>query len=71
MKYAQDRNVTNVPEIDLSGHSLATVTAYPELNIQKDNNTFVNQGANIADWYEKGTYKLQYDNTSNPSDEKV
>ena len=31
----------------------------------------MNPGANIADWYEKGTFKLQYDNTLNPSDEKV
>jgi len=31
VKYAQDRFITIVPEIDLPGHMLAALTAYPEL----------------------------------------
>ena len=31
MKYAADRGVTVIPEIDLPGHMLAALTAYPEL----------------------------------------
>ncbi|CAL1519376.1 hypothetical protein MMC2321_03123 [Chitinophaga sp. MM2321] len=31
IRYAQDRNVTILPEIDIPGHSLAALTAYPEL----------------------------------------
>ena len=31
VKYAADRGVTVIPEIDLPGHMLAALTAYPEL----------------------------------------
>ncbi|MBB4037044.1 hexosaminidase [Dysgonomonas hofstadii] len=31
VKYAQDRYITIIPEIDLPGHMLAALTAYPEL----------------------------------------
>ena len=31
VKYAADRNITIIPEIDLPGHMLAALTAYPEL----------------------------------------
>jgi hexosaminidase len=31
VKYAQDRFITIVPEIEMPGHSLAALTAYPEL----------------------------------------
>lgn len=71
VKYAQERNVTIVPEIDVPGHSMAAIAAYPELSTKKDPNTFVNPGANIADWYGNGTFKMRYENALNPSDEKV
>ncbi len=32
VKYAQDRNVTIVPEIDMPGHTNAALASYPELN---------------------------------------
>ncbi len=44
VKYAQERNVTIVPEIDVPGHSMAAIAAYPELSTKKDPNTFVNPG---------------------------
>ena len=31
VKYAQDRNITIIPEVDLPGHMLAALAAYPEL----------------------------------------
>lgn len=31
VKYAADRNITVIPEIDMPGHMLAALTAYPEL----------------------------------------
>ncbi len=71
VKYAQERNVTIVPEIDVPGHSLAAIASYPELSTKHDPNTFVNPGAKIADWFGNGTFKLNYENTLNPSDEKV
>ncbi len=71
IKYAEERNVSILPEIDVPGHSMAAIAAYPELSTKKDPKTFVNPGAKIADWYGNGTFKLLYENTLNPSDEKV
>lgn len=71
VKYAQERNVTIVPEIDVPGHSMAAIAAYPELSTKEDPKTFVNPGAMIADWYGNGTFKMRYENALNPSDEKV
>ncbi len=71
VKYAQERNVAIVPEVDVPGHSMAAIAAYPELSTKKDPNTFVNPGLSIADWYGNGTFKMNYENALNPSDEKV
>ena len=35
VKYAQERFVTIVPEIDVPGHSMAAIAAYPELSCTK------------------------------------
>ena len=71
VKYAQERNVTIVPEIDVPGHSLAAIAAYPELSTKKDPASFVNPGAKLSDWYGNGTFRMNYENALNPSDEKV
>ncbi len=66
--YANDRNVTIVPEIDVPGHSMAVLAAYPELSTQKDLKRYVNPGTNFIDW---GNKKLLIENTLDPSNEKV
>lgn len=71
IQYAMDRNVTIVPEIDVPGHSMAAIAAYPELSCTKDPNTKVNPGSPFSEWYDNGTFKMLIDNTLNPSDEKV
>src|SRR5512133_964625 len=71
IKYAQERNVTIVPEIDVPGHSMAAIAAYPELSCTKDPETRVNPGSSFSEWYNDGTFKMMIDNTLNPSDEKV
>lgn len=71
IKYAQDRFVTIVPEIDVPGHSMAALAAYPELSVTKDTSTKVNPGSNFSEWYGNGKFKMLIDNTLNPSDEKV
>jgi hexosaminidase len=71
VQFAQQHNVTIVPEIDLPGHSMAAIAAYPELSTKKDTNTRVNPGTDFADWYGNGTFKMNIENTLNPSDEKV
>ena len=71
IQYAQDRNITIVPEIDVPGHSMSAIAAYPELSCTKDPNTKVNPGSSFSEWYKDGSFKMLIDNTLNPSDEKV
>ncbi|MBR9999553.1 MAG: family 20 glycosylhydrolase [Cyclobacteriaceae bacterium] len=71
VKYASERFVTIVPEIDVPGHSMAALAAYPELSCTKDPDTRVNPGSNFAEWHGDGTFTMFVDNTLNPSDEKV
>ena len=71
IQYAADRNVTILPEVDVPGHSMAAIAAYPELSCTKDPNTKVNPGSSFSEWYNDGTFKMLTDNTLNPSDEKV
>ncbi|GAB2584373.1 beta-N-acetylhexosaminidase [Spirosoma areae] len=68
--YAQARNVTIVPEIDVPGHSMAALAAYPELSCTKAP-VSVNPGTPFSEWYGNGTFKMKVENTLNPSDEKV
>ncbi|PUZ23929.1 beta-N-acetylhexosaminidase [Chitinophaga costaii] len=59
--YAAERHITIVPEIDVPGHSLAAIAAYPYLSDTK-NNYYVNPGSKF--------YNID-DNTLNPADERV
>ncbi len=71
IKFAQDRFVTILPEIDVPGHSMAAIASYPELSCTKDPDTKVNPGSSFSEWFNDGTFKMRIDNTLNPSDEKV
>lgn len=71
VKYAQARNITIVPEIDIPGHSMAMLAAYPNLSCSKDTSVRVNPGTQFAEWYGNGTFKMLIDNTLSPSDEAV
>jgi hexosaminidase len=71
VQYAEERFVTIVPEIDVPGHSMAALAAYPELSCTQNPDTQVNPGSNFADWPGDGTFTMFIDNTLNPSDEKV
>ncbi|TAD83966.1 MAG: beta-N-acetylhexosaminidase [Bacteroidetes bacterium] len=70
VRYAAERHITIVPEIDVPGHSLAAIAAYPELSITKVP-AYVNPGSKFSEWYANGTFKMLLDNTLNPADEKV
>ncbi len=70
VKYAAERNVTIVPEIDVPGHSMAALAAYPELSCT-DAKVYVNPGTQFADWWGNGTFSMKVENTLNPSEEKV
>lgn len=71
VQYAKERNVTIVPEIDVPGHSMAAIAAYPELSCKKDTSTKVSPGSKFSDWYGNGTFKMNIENALNPSDENV
>lgn len=71
IRYAAERHVTVVPEIDVPGHSMAAIAAYPELSCTQNPNTYVDPGTAFSEWYGNGTFKMLVDNTLNPSDEKV
>lgn len=48
VKYAQDRFITIVPEIDVPGHSLAMIAAYPELSCSGEQ-YMINNGMGLGD----------------------
>jgi hexosaminidase len=70
IKYAAERNVRIVPEIDIPGHSMAALAAYPELSVNKEPK-FVNPGSKFAEWPASGGFYMLIENTLDPSNEKV
>ena len=70
VSYAGERNITIVPEIDVPGHSMAALAAYPDLSTIKEPK-FVAPGSKFSEWYDDGTFKMLIENTLNPTDEKV
>lgn len=71
IKYATERNITIVPEIDVPGHSMAAIASYPELSCKKDTSTRVSPGSPFSEWYGNNTFKMNIENALNPSDENV
>jgi len=69
--FAKERGVQVIPEIDIPGHCMAAIAAYPELCCTKDTSIKVNPGSKFSDWFGNGTFKMHVDNSLNPSDEKV
>lgn len=72
VKYAKDRFVNILPEIDIPGHSLAAIASYPELSCTKDAvNYHVRSGEPIIDWSKGLPPFALLDNTLCPANEKV
>jgi len=72
VKYAQDRFVNILPEIDVPGHSLAAVVSYPELSCTPGaENYHVRSGEEIMDWSHGAPPIALVDNTLCPANEKV
>ena len=72
VKYAQDRFVNILPEIDVPGHSLAAVVSYPELSCTPGaKNYHVRSGEPIMDWSHGAPPIALIDNTLCPANEKV
>lgn len=71
IRYAADRYITIIPEIDIPGHCMAAIAAYPELCCTKDTSIKVNPGTAFGVWFGKGRFEMHIDNTLNPASEKV
>ncbi len=72
IRYAQDRFVNILPEVDVPGHSLAAVVAYPELSCTPDAKNYqVRSGEKIMEWPPSGHFYGLIDNTLCPANEKV
>ena len=72
VQYAKDHFVDILPEIDVPGHSLAAIVAYPELSgTAGAENYRVRSGEKIMDWHSGGTFSALVDNTLCPANEKV
>jgi hexosaminidase len=71
VKYAKERFVDILPEIDIPGHSLATIASYPELSCTPGADKYVvRSGEKIMNWY-SGGFTALVDNTLCPANEKV
>ena len=70
VRFATEKQITIVPEIDVPGHSMALLAAYPELSTKKEPK-MVNPGSKFAEWHGNGTFTMTIENSLNPSDEKV
>jgi hexosaminidase len=69
VKYAKERFVDIMPEVDVPGHSLAAVAAYPQLSATPGADQYkVRSGEKIMDWSKPGHPAL-VDNTMNPAGE--
>ncbi len=70
VKYAKDRFVDILPEIDVPGHSLAAIAAYPELSCSAGQGPKpeVSSGQNIKDW---DTHTALIDDNLCPANENV
>ncbi len=72
VQYAKERFVNILPEIDVPGHSLATVVSYPELSCTPGVEKYsVRSGEQIMDWSKGAPPIALVDNTLCPANEKV
>jgi hexosaminidase len=70
VKYAKERYVDILPEIDVPGHSMAAVASYPDLSCTPGTYV-VNSGDGFMDWHGNGKFTARIDNTLCPANEKV
>ncbi|RAJ77326.1 hexosaminidase [Chitinophaga dinghuensis] len=71
IRYAAERHIEILPEIDVPGHSMAAIAAYPELCVTKDTSIQVNPGSSFAKWFPSGGFEMYIDNSLDPTAEKV
>jgi hexosaminidase len=70
VQYAKARQVSILPEIDVPGHSMAAIAAYPDLTCTPANQV-VNSGEQFMIWPPGGHFYGTIDNSLCPANEKV
>ncbi|TCJ12104.1 beta-N-acetylhexosaminidase [Flaviaesturariibacter flavus] len=72
VRYAKERFVNILPEVDVPGHSLAAIASYPELSCTEGADRYaVRSGEPIMDWSRGAPPIALVDNTLCPANEKV
>ncbi len=72
IRYAKERFIDIMPEVDVPGHSLAAVVSYPELSCTPGADKYhVNSGEPFMDWSHGAPPIALVDNTLCPANEKV
>lgn len=72
IRYAKERFIDILPEVDVPGHSLAAVVSYPELSCTAGADKYrVNSGESFMDWSHGAPPIALVDNTLCPANEKV
>ena len=70
--YAKSKFIEVIPEVDVPGHSMAMLAAYPELSTTPNYPYQVNAGDEFMDWAGlNGHATAKIDNSLDPSNEKV
>ena len=70
VQYAKDRFINIMPEVDMPGHSLAAIAAYPDLTCTQGTYQ-VNSGERFMIWPPGGHFYGLLDNTLCPANEKT
>jgi hexosaminidase len=70
VQYAKDRFINIMPEVDMPGHSLAAIAAYPDLTCTPGTYQ-VNSGEKFMVWPPSGHFYGLLDNTLCPANEKT
>jgi hexosaminidase len=70
VQYAKERQINILPEIDVPGHSMAAIAAYPELTCTPGTYA-VNSGEQFMIWPSGGHFYGLIDNSLCPANEKV
>ena len=72
VRYASERFINIMPEIDVPGHSLAAIVSYPELSCTEGADKYhVHAGEPFMDWSHGAPPVAFMDNTLCPANEKV
>ncbi|MBY0481156.1 MAG: family 20 glycosylhydrolase [Chitinophagaceae bacterium] len=70
VQYAKERYLTILPEIDVPGHSMAALAAYPELSCTGGEHKMY-QGQSFMNWFPGGRFEAIVENGLCPANEKV